>query len=151
MDDFRQIDSGEYQCDHQHHNSHNHIREREVGFLTFGEKHHTHQQRSTSTSQAIEGLSQIQTAGGGSTVAQLGHIRIGSRFKEHQATGNDKQGEQEEVERHVVFARNEQQRTNAEQQQTEHHSLAVAVAGNKKTGRDGHDKIAQIKHDLYHR
>ena len=66
------------------------------------------------------------------------------------STPDDEEGRQEDVERQVVLAGDEDERPHPIEEQPEHHPFAVPEAGDEQPRGDGHDKVAQIHHGLYH-
>ena len=110
-------------CEHQH--TQNGIGYRHIT-TAVAEQELAYGKRGEERAQAVERLREVQAAGGCLAVAQLGDVGVGSRLQEGQAAADDEQRPKEGVERACLGTGDEQQGTQTEQKQSEHHASPIA-------------------------
>ena len=147
--DFGQTNAREQEGDDHDHDADEQIGHGDVGRLPLsGEEEVTTGHRADNPTQTVEGLREIDALFAVFGVAEYGNIGVGRGFEEGESTTNDEETAEEEGEVHDLRAGNEEQRADAVEDEAEQHTGAVAEAANEGAGRQRHEEITAVDHDL---
>ena len=113
--------------DDEHHDTQDDIRNGHAGTLAT-EKELTNGKSGEEATQTIERLREVETARSGLLGTQLSDIRISCRLEEDESHADDEQRKEEGAEGAGLGTGHEEQRADAEEQQSEHHAPAIAHA-----------------------
>ena len=150
MFDLGEVDPREDGGDDEYHDAKDDIRRGHTGILV-AEEELPHSECGKEATHAVERLRQVQTTRGRLARSQLCDIRIGCRLEEHESDADDEQREEKGTEGAGLGTGHEEQRADAEEQQSEDHAPAVAEAIDEEACRNGHQEVAEIGGHLDHR
>ena len=143
--DLGQVNSREHHGYGEHHKAQNSIRNGHVSaFRRIAKEELPHGKRGEETTQAVERLREIESAGGCLAGSQLGHIGVGCHFEEHKSAADDEEGDKEGSKRPHLGSWDEQQRPQAEEQQPCDNAFAIAPTVDEEPGGNGQQEIADI-------
>ena len=147
--DFGQTNAREQEGDDHDHDADEQIGHGDVGRLVFVvEEEVTTGHRADNPAQTVEGLREIDALFAVFGLAEHGDIGVGGGFEEGESAPDDEEAAEEEGEGHDLRAGNEEQRADAVEDKAEQHTGAVAEAANEGAGRQRHEEITAVDHDL---
>ena len=147
--DFGQTNAREHEGDDHDHDADEEIGHGDVGRLALsGEEEVAAGHGSEDPAQTVEGLREIDALFAVFGVAEHRDIGVGRGFEEGESATDDEEAAEEEGEGHDLRAGNEEQRADAVENEAEQHTGTVAVAANEGAGRQRHEEITAVDHDL---